>query len=57
MQQGKILDYWKSYARDVCPLIFYYTAALVGNILGVSLSILRIQELAIKKYCRLAKAR
>jgi hypothetical protein len=26
MQQGKILDYWKSYARDVCPLIFYFTA-------------------------------
>jgi hypothetical protein len=49
MQQGKILDYWKSYARDVCPLIFYYTAALVSNILGASLSILRIQELAIKK--------
>jgi len=48
MQQGKILDYWKSYARDVCPLIFYCTAALVGNILGASLSILRIQELAIK---------
>lgn len=44
MQQGKILDYWKSYARDVCPLIFYYTAALVSNILGASLSILRIQE-------------
>jgi hypothetical protein len=57
MQQGKILDYWKSYARDVCPLIFYYTAALVSNILGTRLSILRIQELAIKKYCRLAKAR
>jgi hypothetical protein len=49
MQQGKILDYWKSYARDVCPLIFYYTAALVSNILGTRLSILRMQELAIKK--------
>jgi len=22
MQKGKILDYWKSYARDVCPSIF-----------------------------------
>jgi hypothetical protein len=49
MQQGKILDYWKSYARDVCPLIFYYTAALVSNILDANLSILRMQELAIKK--------
>ena len=57
MQQGKILDYWKSYARDVCPLIFYYTAALVSNILDANLSILRMQELAIKKkYSRLAKA-
>nr|CDL72458.1 unclassified [Fusarium pseudograminearum CS3220]CDX48478.1 unclassified [Fusarium pseudograminearum CS3220] len=29
MQQGKILDYWKSYARDVCPLIFYFTVVWV----------------------------
>jgi len=32
MQQGKILDYWKSYARDVCPLIFYLGLCAVAAI-------------------------
>jgi hypothetical protein len=31
MQKGKILDYWKSYAGDVCPSIL---KKIIENILG-----------------------
>jgi hypothetical protein len=39
MQKGKILDFWKSYARDVCPSIFLQQAKqqaikIIENILG-----------------------
>ena len=35
IQKGKILDFWKSYARDVCPSIFIEAQALnIDNILG-----------------------
>jgi hypothetical protein len=33
MQKGKILDYGKSYARDVSPSMFYLNK-IIDNILG-----------------------
>jgi hypothetical protein len=33
MQKGKILDFWKSYARDVCPSILK-KKIIIENILG-----------------------
>jgi hypothetical protein len=32
MQKGKILDYWKSYARDVCPSIIKIIDKFIGLI-------------------------
>ena len=55
MQQGKILDYWKSYARDVCPLIFYFTVVWV-IVLRTQLFLKKKYELAMKSGLRSSEA-